>query len=71
MSRNACAAEIQSLLEQLQALVDRGDALARSTGMVNASLFGAMRTAVTLAAGELDQKGLLTRPASQPKENAA
>lgn len=57
--RNVCAAEIQELLETMQGLIQHGEALARSTGMVNPSLFGAMRSAVTLAAGELDQKGLL------------
>ena len=70
--RNVCAAELQQLLEQLHGLVERGEALARSSGMVVPSRFGAMRAAIMLAAGDLDQKGLLEgRPkAEEPKEVA-
>lgn len=63
MSRNAVARELQSLIQQLQRLNNDAEQLARASGLVNPVLFGGARSAYTMAAGELDQKGLLLEPA--------
>lgn len=70
--RNVAAAELQELLESLQALAMNGERLAASTGLVDAKYFRAMQTMVSMLAGELDQKGLLTKKkAQQPAEESA
>lgn len=66
--RNVVAAEIQSLLEQMQALALNGERLAAASRMVSAAHFRAMQTAISMVAGELDQKGLLDRPKPQPEK---
>ena len=63
MSRKAAAAELQDLIEQMHALCARGARLAEASGgLVNPSYFRGAASAMTMAAGDLDQKGLL-----QPK----
>jgi len=59
MSRNAVAAELQGLIEQLQRLNARAEQLAKASGMTDPKWFRGAHTAYTMAAGELDQKGLL------------
>jgi len=60
MSRKAVAAELQSLLEQLQRLAAGAERLAANSGLVSPGYFRGMQTMVAMASGELDQKGLLT-----------
>lgn len=67
MSRKALAAELQRILEQIQALAIHGEQLAGSTALVSASPFRAIQSAVSVAAGELDQKGLLDRKEVVPE----
>lgn len=62
MSQRALiAAEMQHLLEQLQQHIEACERLAKASGMVDPKHFRAMQTSVMLAAGDLDQKGLLIR----------
>lgn len=68
--RAIVAAEVQAVLEQLQRLISEGERLAGASGMVKPQHFRAMQTSVMLAAGELDQKGLLVRQQPQAKEPA-
>ncbi len=68
IQRNVVAAELQALLEQMQALALNGERLAASSGMVTAAHFRAMQTAISMVAGELDQKGLLQRPKPQSEK---
>lgn len=69
--RNVVAAEIQSLLEHLQALALTGERLAGSSGLASPCYFRSIQTAVSMVAGELDQKGLLQRKAQPEKASAA
>lgn len=61
MTKHVIAAELQSILEKLQALAISGERLAASSGLVSPSPFRAIQTSITVAAGELDQKGMLDR----------
>lgn len=58
--RAIVATELQSILEDLQRRIVAAERLAAASGgMVDPRHFRAMLTSVTLAAGNLDQKGLL------------
>lgn len=60
MSRNAAATEIQALIEQLDGLALRGERLAlASGGLVDPMWFRSVRASMKMAAGDLDQRGLL------------
>lgn len=64
MSQRAIvAAELQHLLEQLQLAILNAERLAASSGLVNPQHFRAMLASVSLAAGDLDEKGLLLKAA--------
>lgn len=68
-SRNAVAAELQTIIEQIDGMCLRAERLATSSGgMVDPGRFRAGRAAMRLAAGDLDQKGLFQHkvPDSQP-----
>lgn len=70
MSRNAAAAELQSILESIQGLAIRGERLAEASGgIVDPVWFRGMQTSVTMAAGDLHQKGLLS--AAEPAKETA
>jgi hypothetical protein len=69
MSRNAVAAELQRLIEDLQRLCAQAERLAASSGMVSPSHFRGAQTMLTMAAGDLDQKGLL-HPHPAPVQEA-
>lgn len=72
MSRQAAARELQSLLEQLNRLTVEAENLAKASGdLCDPKYFRGARSMVQMAAGELDQKGLLDRPnryKDQPEE---
>jgi tellurite resistance protein len=65
--RNAAAAEMQTLLEQLQGLCARAERLAQASGIVDPKWFRGAHTAVTMAAGEMDAKGLISRELPQAR----
>lgn len=63
MSRQAAGRELQTLIEQINTLTQQGERLAVASGdLVNPTFFRSARAAMQLAAGDLDQKGLLDRP---------
>lgn len=63
MSRNIAAREMQELIEQVQVLLGRGERLAQASGgMVSPKHFRGARTMMAMAAGDLDEKGLLLQP---------
>lgn len=67
MSRNAAAAELQAIIGQIQQLAERGARLAEvSGGLVSPTPFRAVLGNATVAAGELDAKGLLVQPLVTP-----
>lgn len=71
--KNVAAAEMQSLIEQLQGLIARGERLAQSSRLVDPRWFRGAQTMATMAAGDLDEKGLLTTnpaPIAKPLEPA-
>lgn len=70
MSRAAVAREMQTMLEQLNTLNAQAEALANSSGMVDAKWFRGARTAYSMAAGQLDQQGLLDKPTAAEKAPA-
>lgn len=59
MSRAAVAAELQKIIEELQQACARGEQLAKSSRLVDPKWFRGAMTAATMAAGDLEQKGLL------------
>lgn len=61
MSRAAVARELQQVMEELQQGLCRAQQLAKSSGLVDPKWFRGAHSAITMAAGELDQKGLLDR----------
>lgn len=61
MSRVRVARELQSLIEQADKLLAEAEGLARSSRLINPSYFGGARSSMRLAAGDLDQQGLLER----------
>lgn len=64
MSRNAAARELQDVIEQLQSIAVRGERLAQASGgLVSPGYFRAAQTMASMAAGDLDQKGLLMHKA--------
>jgi len=65
MSRNAVAAELQRILTDLQRLCITGEQLAKSSALVDSKWFRGAMSAATMAAGELEQKGLL-HPVAPP-----
>lgn len=63
MSRNAAARELQNIISQIQDLAQRGERLAEASGgLVSPTPFRAVMGNATVAAGELDAKGLLVQP---------
>jgi hypothetical protein len=59
VSRNAAAAELADLIVQINAMCQQGERLAASSGgLVDQKWFGAARTSMGLACGDLQQKGL-------------
>lgn len=62
MSRHTVADEMRKIIVELQLALDRGEALAKSSGMVQQKWFAGARSMVTMAAGEMQQKGLLDGP---------
>lgn len=67
MSRLVVAAELTEIIAALQGMLERGARLAEASGgMVNPTYFRGAMTAMTMAAGELDQKGLLIKPVALP-----
>lgn len=71
--RLTMAAELTEVILSLQGMLQRGANLAESSGgMVSPIHFRGALTAMINAAGELDQKGLLVRPAvEQPVDKPA
>lgn len=68
MSRNAAATELQSLIEQINGMATRAEKLAQASGgMVDPKWFRGVQTCVGMAAGDLEQKGLLLRPFEPPR----
>lgn len=65
MSRQRVARELQGLLVQIDRLLIEAENLAKSSGLVEPSRFGGARAAIQLAAGDLDQKGLLDHSQGQ------
>lgn len=61
MSRHVVAGEIQQALEQIQKAAQQAEQLARSSSLVDPKWFRGMQTMVAMAAGELEQKGLLQK----------
>lgn len=62
MSRNAVAAELTELIGQLQGMLQRAERLAQSSGgLVQPKWFAGAIGLMTMAAGDLDEKGLLLR----------
>ena len=67
MSKAIVAAELQGMLEDLQARMLNAERLAKASGLIDPRHFRSMLTCVSLAAGDLDEKGLLVRkPAEHP-----
>jgi hypothetical protein len=65
--RLTVAAELTEIITSLQGMLERGARLAEASGgMVSPMYFRGALTSMTLAAGELDQKGLLVKPAETP-----
>lgn len=60
MSRNSAARELQDVIEQLARIASRGERLAQcSGGLVDAKWFRSAHAMASMAAGDLDQQGLL------------
>jgi hypothetical protein len=60
--RQAAGRELQTLIEQINGLTLQAERLAvASGGLVDPKYFRGARAAMQLAAGDLDQKGLLDR----------
>jgi hypothetical protein len=70
MSRQAVASELQTLLAEIQDRAQRAERVAESSGLIDPRHFRAMQTMVSMAAGALDQLGLLDRGA-RPTEQVA
>lgn len=69
-ARLTVAAELTNVIRTLQLMLESGERLAQASGgMVNPVHFRAAQTAMTLAAGDLDSKGLLIK-ASPAEEKA-
>lgn len=68
MSRHAVADEFRKILTELQQAAARGEALAMSGGMVDPKWFRGIKTLVQMAAGDLDQKGLLDLEHKAPEK---
>ena len=69
MSRNAAAAELQTLIEQIDAMALRAERLAIASGtLVDPKWFRGARASISMAAGDLDQKGLWQRAAQTTQE---
>lgn len=65
MSRAAVARELQRLIEESNRLLIEAEKVANSSGdLVDAKYFRGARSMMQMAAGDLDQKGLLERPAA-------
>ena len=67
MSRGAVSEEFRKIFTELQQAIARGEALAVSTGMVEPKWFRGARSMVSMAAGELHQKGLLDGKVETPE----
>ena len=66
MSRAAVARELQRLIEESNRLLIEAEKVANSSGdLVDAKYFRGARSMMQMAAGDLDQKGLIEhRPAA-------
>jgi hypothetical protein len=61
-SRQAAGRELQSLIEQINGLTQQAERLAvASGGLVDPKYFRGAKSMMQMAAGDLDQKGLLDR----------
>lgn len=65
--RNVVAAELATLIGELQQQLLRAEALAQSSGLVRPHWFRGAQTAMAMAAGDLDQKGLLAKQQTTPQ----
>lgn len=59
MSRAAVARELQRLIEESNRILIEAENLANSGGLIDAKYFRGARSMLQMAAGDLDQKGLL------------
>lgn len=67
MSRNAAVAELSEVIRQINTLAERGERLAlASGGLVSPGRFKTAQGCMTLAAGDLDEKGLLVNLPTNP-----
>lgn len=72
MSRNALAAEFVRICREMQRLAAAGEQLAQNSGgMVDPKWFRGAQTMTAMAAGELEQKGLLPADAQQQPDEKA
>lgn len=75
MSRNAVATELSRQMLELQRLLRDAEQLAAASKLIDPKWFRGAQTSVMMAAGELDQKGLLVQPdqpvAARPAEKVA
>jgi len=65
--RNAVAAEMTELILQVNGMLQRAERLAESCRLVDPKYFRGAQLMMSLAAGDLHQKGLLlTKPPEEP-----
>ena len=68
MSRNDAATELQSLIEQINGMAVRAERLAKASGgLVDYRWFRGVQASMSMAIGDLDQKGFYLKPMDVPQ----